>query len=97
MNDTTFDALANEHRRHLLVALLDETSQDAAVHADETVEAGALQTKQQVRTAMYHSHLPKLADYGFIEWDMDSQEVLKGPDFGEIRPLLEYIAEYIER
>ncbi|MBX0297542.1 helix-turn-helix domain-containing protein [Haloarcula nitratireducens] len=97
MNDTTFDALANEHRRHLLVALLDETSQDAAVHADETVDAGALQTKHQIRTAMYHNHLPKLVDYGFIEWDMDTQEVVKGPDFGEIRPLLECIDEDTER
>ena len=91
MKDTTFDALANEHRRHLLVALLDENPQDATVHASEDVDAGEPKTKRRLQTAMYHSHLPKLVDYGFIEWHADTQEIRKGPQFEEIRPLLECI------
>jgi len=35
MKDTLFDALANEHRRNLLVALLNENPQNAAVSASE--------------------------------------------------------------
>lgn len=96
MKDTAFDALANEHRRDLLVALLDENPPDAAVHASGAVDAGALKSKHGVQTAMYHSHLPKLVDYGFIRWNVDTQEVARGPHFGELRPLLECIDEYAE-
>ena len=96
MNDTTFAALASEPRRNLLVALLDENSQDAAVHASEDVDAGALKTKHRLQTVMYHSHLPMLVDSGFIEWNTDTQEILKGQQFEEIRPLLECIEESTE-
>lgn len=93
MNDTIFDALANEHRRRLLVALLDDAPRSAGRREAETVETGALKHETQVRTAMYHNHLPKLADYGYIEWNADSREIDKGPEFGEIRSLLECIRE----
>jgi hypothetical protein len=85
MEDTTFDALANEDRRKLLVALLDENPQDAAVDASEAVNTGALKPNHRLQTAMYHSHLPKLVDYGFIEWNRDTQEIVKGPQFGAVR------------
>ena len=45
---------------------------------------------------MYHSHLPKLVDYGFIEWNTDTREIAKGPQFEEIRPVLECIDESTE-
>lgn len=94
MNDSAFDALANEHRRTLLLALLDENPQDAAVHASEAVDAP--KATHQLQTTMYHSHLPKLADHGFIEWNRDTWAVVKGPHFGEVRPLLECIDKYAE-
>jgi len=96
MRDATFDALANEHRRNLLVALLEESPQEAAVRASADVDAGALKTRQRLQTAMYHSHLPKLVDYGFIEWNTDTREIAKGPQFEEIRPVLECIDESTE-
>lgn len=43
---------------------------------------------------MQHLHLPKLADYEFIEWNKDTHEVTKGPKFDEIRPLLELLATH---
>jgi hypothetical protein len=91
MKDTLFDALANEHRRNLLVALLDENPQDAVVSDSADVDVGPLKTRHRLRTAMHHHHLPKLDDYGFVEWQTDTQEVHRGPQFEEIRPLLEYI------
>ncbi len=38
---------------------------------------------------MNHVHLPKPADYGFVDWDEKRQEVSEGREFDEIRPLLE--------
>ena len=43
---------------------------------------------------MKHVHLPKLESYGFITWDQTTSEVSKGPNFGEIRPLLEMLAAH---
>jgi hypothetical protein len=41
-----------------------------------------------------HSHLPKLADMGFIEWDRESGELSKGPEWEEIAPLLTLIYDH---
>ncbi len=41
---------------------------------------------------MYHSHLLKLEDYEYIKCDEDTTEILKGPQFDEIRPRLEFLA-----
>jgi uncharacterized protein (DUF2344 family) len=96
MNDTLFEALANEHRRKLLIALLDENPQDAAVYASEAVDAEAANPEHRLRTAMYHIHLPKLVDYELIEWHTDTREIVKGPRFEEVRPLLERIDDRSE-
>ncbi|WP_177209108.1 hypothetical protein [Natronobacterium haloterrestre] len=40
-----------------------------------------------------HVHLPKLVDYGYIEWDREAAVITKGPEFDEIRPLLEFLNE----
>lgn len=45
---------------------------------------------------LYHIHLPKLAAAGFIEWDREANKVEKGPQFEEIRPLLELMEEHRE-
>ncbi|MBZ6494955.1 transcriptional regulator [Haloterrigena longa] len=45
-------------------------------------------------TEMEHTHLPLLEDYGFINWDRDTHEVTKGPQFDEIRPLLELMVNH---
>nr|WP_121744666.1 transcriptional regulator [Natronorubrum halophilum] len=43
---------------------------------------------------MQHTHLPLLEEYGFIDWDRENREVTKGPEFDEIRPLLEMMIEH---
>lgn len=92
MNDQIFDALANEHRRRLLLALLHENPQDAIVESlPRDGDAGDANPEQRHRIQMYHAHLPKLEDDGFIEWNEDTNEVTKGPQFDEIRPLLHFV------
>ncbi|WP_243645299.1 hypothetical protein [Natrarchaeobius chitinivorans] len=43
-----------------------------------------------------HVHLPKLADYGFIEWSHGTDRVERGPRFDEIEPTLELLAAHHE-
>ncbi len=90
--DDALDALAHVQRRKLLVALLDHNPQDDSpvVIAPHETDAEAMMRIMK----MDHVHLPKLVDYGFIEWDRDKNEVAKGPNFDEIRPMLELLDDH---
>ena len=90
--DEMLDALGHVQRRKLLRALLTHNPQgDESVAVDENETAVEELTRL---VAMQHVHLPKLEDYGFITWDQDSNTVSKGPNFEEIRPLLELLADH---
>ena len=86
--DELLDAVGHIQRRKLLVALLTHNPQDdePVVVEDESADEELTQLAK-----MHHVHLPKLEDYGFIIWNRDSNEVSKGPNFEEIRPLLELL------
>lgn len=73
--DTTFSALANRRCRVVLRQLAE--SDDALVVddlvtrlADELDDEAVSETS--LRTSLYHTHLPKLADAGLVEYDPDS-------------------------
>lgn len=91
LNDA-LDALAHVQRRKLLFALVDHNPQDDSpvVLADSQDEADAVEHLME----MQHVHLPKLVEYGFIDWNREAHEVTKGPNFDEIRPLLELLADH---
>lgn len=65
--DDMLDALADVQRRTLLVALLEHNPQDdtPVVVADLESQTDALERL----ISMQHVHLPKLAEYGFIDWN----------------------------
>lgn len=96
MNDNAFDALANEQRRALLLDLLEANPQSVTKKVPADGETEQVESDQDLQIVMYHTHLPKLEDYGFIRWDKDAGEIVKGPQFEEIRPLLECIVGHAE-
>ena len=87
--DTALDELAHVQRRKLLVSLLAHNPQDdtPAVVGKPDDESESLDRFVEMK----HVHLPKLVEYGFIEWDQEADEVHKGPKFDEILPLLELL------
>jgi len=91
--DEYFEALANTHRRRLLVALLDHNPQRDGVHVPEDIHEGEI-ALEALQEEFYHSHLPRLEEAGFIGWNRDTHEVVKGPRFDEIRPLLELMQNH---
>ncbi len=95
MNDNTFDALAHEQRRTLLLDILESNPQDETCGSLKRKSAST-DAEHGGQMAMYHSHLPKLEDYGYIEWNKDTHEVVEGPRFEEIRPLLEWVDDHAE-
>ncbi|WP_227133749.1 transcriptional regulator [Halorubellus salinus] len=89
--DEMLDALSHIQRRKLLLALLVHNPQDdesVVIDADESVDEELTRLVE-----MKHVHLPKLEEYGFISWNQDTNHVSKGPNFEEIRPLLELLAD----
>lgn len=90
--DDMVNALADVQRRKLLIALLEHNPQDDSPVVIVGSKSGANAVERLV--TMHHVHLPKLVDYGFIEWDEGNHEVMKGPTFDEIRPLLELLDDH---
>jgi hypothetical protein len=80
--DEAFGVLANVKRRRLLLALFADSPQNeippGALESDDAMDP------MQVRTVMRHTHLPKLAEAGYIEWDHETGQIRKGPQFDEI-------------
>lgn len=87
--DEALRALAHPDRRRLLTALLEcEHPTDDAVQALDVVP-GARRDPARLSVELYHDHLPRLEDAGFLRWDGESFEVSAGPRFDEVRCALE--------
>ena len=91
--DEFLDAISNVQRRRLLVHMLFNNPED-----ESKLYTGDGETNDEELTAllieMEHVHLPKLEDYGFIEWNRDEHVVVKGPKFDEVRPFLELLVDH---
>jgi hypothetical protein len=88
-------ALANRERRQLLFSLLEESPQtESPVDFDSPPDG--IKGGEPSGIAYQHAHLPKLDDYGFIEWTPSVSCVEKGARFDEIEPVLEVLAEHHE-
>ena len=91
--DALFSALAHEQRRLVLRALrgteghaadldaLVETVRDEANRPDVTAEDG----RREVRAALRHVHLPKLAAAGLVEYDEETERVRSSTETVERR------------
>jgi hypothetical protein len=95
--DELFEIFSHEHRRRVLVALADHNPQDE----DEIVSASIAgeneasdEALEHLRTELHHTHLPKLAEAGFVDWDSDADTVTRGPRFEEVEPLLGLIDDH---
>lgn len=90
--DDVLDALRHVQRRKLLMALMEHNPQDDSpvVITDSDTDEKAMKRLVEMK----HSHLPKLEEYGLIEWNQADNEVVKGANFHEIRPLLKLLDQH---
>lgn len=87
--------VANEHRRRLLAGLVErDTRESYTFHVSG--EASNPEERNRLRTLIYHSHLPMLEDAGYVEWDRAETKLARGPQFDEIRPLIELLDEHAD-
>lgn len=89
--------LAESERRFLLYQLAehrDATLEDvvtgiAAWEYDVNPDRIDKETRHQVYVSLVHNHLPRLADYGIIEYDLRSGDIVLDEGFDDVKPLLE--------
>ena len=91
--DQAFDALSRLTRRRILLTLdhhnpRDETEFETTEFKPEDEDLDLF------RQNLYHRHLPKLADAGFITWDRETDTITRGPRFAEIQPLLSLLKNH---
>lgn len=74
--------IADEARRRLLLALVDQDPQvDAPIEIVEWVNGTHV---PESLITMRHTHLPKLEAQGLIRWGRETGQVSQGPQFAEI-------------
>lgn len=93
--DDLFESLSNSYRRQLLVALLDHNPQDDDDRDPLNLVSDDIEP-EVLEIHLFHNHLPKLEEMGFITWDRETNEISKGPDWVEIEPLLSLIEDHQE-
>lgn len=90
--DDAFRALADSERRRLLLALLEHNpQQDSSFDYPDDVPSSDGREEGDFQIRMRHVHLPMLEQAGFIEWHRDAKQIVEGPNFEDIRPLLRFL------
>lgn len=86
--DLAANVLRDRHRRRILLGLSAgrvEREADVAVRRPDP---------EEVESELYSTHLPMLAEEGIIEWDRETGEIRKGPNFEKVEPLLRLMEEH---
>ncbi|ELY57602.1 DUF7344 domain-containing protein [Natronolimnohabitans innermongolicus] len=89
--------LSESERRFLLYQLAerrdanleDVVTQIAAWEHDAHPIEIDKEVRQRVYVSLVHNHLPRLQDYGIIEYDLRSGDIVLDDGFEDIKPLLE--------
>lgn len=87
--DSVLEALSKRPRRLVLTGLLDGPLSvgEAAAETDDP---------ETMEIRLRHVHLPKLEEYGYVEWDPDAGLIRRGPSYPEAEPVLEMVGRGIE-
>jgi len=89
--EACLEALNHVERRRLFLALLNGTSDKNGSVALDQLDSDS--DDETLKPSMHHVHLPKLEASGYIDVDQQQRAVRRGPQFDEIRPLLELLED----
>lgn len=89
-------ALSNPYRRQLLIALTEHNPQgdddlDPLGLLEDSGEADVLELE------LTHMHLPKLEEMEYINWNRETGQISKGPNWEQIEPLVELLHNHREQ
>jgi GAF domain-containing protein len=86
--DSMMKALTSSTRRAILMTLLRTTTGTTIASLEQQLDCETSQMQ------LYHVHLPKLADFEYINWDREADTISRGPKFSEVKPLVQLLKEY---
>lgn len=92
--DAILEALSNPYRRQLLVALLHHNPQDDKDPDPLNVVTATDEEERMLRTEIVHSHLPRLAELGFVDWDREENRIGTGPRWDDIAPVIRLVEDH---
>ncbi|MFC6862249.1 hypothetical protein ACFQGE_02095 [Halomicroarcula sp. GCM10025817] len=95
--DRALEAIGHEHRRQLLLALLDdpEPGSDTPLKAESVLGGtGSPSDEQSMQVLLAHVHLPKLESMGYIERGTERDAIHRGPNWDEVEPLLVLLRDH---
>lgn len=93
--DTMLDVLSDPYRRRVLLALSEygrREEEEFTIHSLASPRLGD-EEPDVLEIRLYHTHLPKLAKVGYVEWSSDGEAIRRGPHFDDVEPLLETLIE----
>lgn len=94
MNDQALGVLADRRRRKILTILRGDNPRS---ETEFTIREFVRETDDPEisEIELYHVHLPKLAEEGFIEWDRDTKTVRRGDSFDDVEVIMDALAGQI--
>lgn len=94
--DMLFSALSAEPRRQIILAL-SEAPPDRELSLPEAANPPyALRDPEQLYIELRHSHLPVLAEHGYVDWVRDPLRVSRGPHFEEAAVVFDALKEWAD-
>ena len=96
--DEVFAALGHPRRRYLVYTLSkggdEQTLNEIARHLaaweqDVRTDAVAEEDRRRVHASLYHSHVPKLADLGIIEYETDGDIIIRASNIEQVETVLD--------
>lgn len=91
--DTLLQTLCHSYRRRILRAVADQAPRKEEELISEAFDFDVLDEAEaeRMRIELYHTHLPKLAEGGYVDWSPESETIRRGPNFEEAASLVERI------
>lgn len=86
--DRSCKLLGNAYRRRVIYALQKDGPSTAEDLADAVVSAGLADARKRVLASLVHTHLPKLADAGVVEYDGPEDVVALSDGVADLQPFL---------
>jgi len=87
-----FEILSHEYRRYVLWVLADlDRRPDESVDTTRVLRCEG--EPDILRIELVHNHLPQLDDYGFVDWDQETETLRRGPRFDEVKPFIDLMNE----